>query len=64
LGISARETFVDEIGDWAGEMTRYRQKSDPKFPFIGGRTLRTENVEINRRMEQRDKGQPRDCNDD
>jgi hypothetical protein len=65
LGIAARETFVDEISDRTSEMTRDRQKSDPEFLFIGrGRVLRTKNVEINRRMQQRDERKPPDCDYD
>jgi hypothetical protein len=47
--------FVDEIGDWTGEMTRDRQKSDPEFLLVtSGCVSRTENMEINYRVEQRD----------
>jgi hypothetical protein len=36
LGIAARETVVDEISDRTSEMTRHREKTDPKCFFTRG----------------------------
>jgi hypothetical protein len=65
LGIAARETFIDEIGDRASAIISVRQNSDPVFVLIGRvRVFRSENVEINRRVQKRDEHQPHDGDND
>ena len=65
MGIAAREAFVDEIGDRASAIISVRQNSDPVFVLIGRvRVFRSENVEINRRVQKRDEHQPHDGDND
>jgi hypothetical protein len=65
LGIAARETFVDEISDRTNAIISVRQNSDPVFVLIGRvRVIRSEDVEINRRVQKRDQHQLHDGDHD